>query len=1369
MKFFVISILLLVLSLFQQVRAQNCPSGSYLSSGSTCATCPAGSYSASGSTSCISCPTGIYTTSFATGSTSVSACTICAPGYAGTVTNPGTTTASGCSICPANSYSFGSSSSCSSCPSGSTLVSSSLGCRPSSTSSSSPIDTSFYLSGSQSESISAFTSIVNANGLTYYSSSSSFPNAALVVTAGSYLSTPLLSSLPTGSSPFTVSSWVKCDASSLTESNPSNVVISWGTSQLSTTSTGSLTSATLAVTSVGRLLSPIVTVSTLAGSGSSGYADGVGTNAMFNIPLGVTVDLQGNIYISDISNHCIRKITPTGVVSTLAGSGTQGYVDGIGTNAFFNGPAGVAVDTNGNIYVADYHNHRIRKISPSGLVSTLAGNGISAFTNGVGTNARFHSPTGIAVDSSGNIYVGDTINNLLRKITPSGEVSTLASGFNSPRFVAVDTNGNVFVADLLNQRICKVTSSGVVTTLAGSGAFGYADGTGTNAIFYNPNGVTVDTNGNVLVSDFGNNYIRKITPSGVVTTLAGDGSYGFADGIGSSVKFWNIAGIALDVNGNIYVADGSNHRVRKVTFSPSLPGPLPVCDSTWHHIALTYTGSSSTNTLIAYIDGVNIATSTSTTFVISTSSSSTSSLRLGWNGLTPTSTSGELFTGSMSDLRIYSRSLTSSEIVTLSQPYLTTYTNAINPSPIASSTLYTWYCSSGSYGPTITLTRSSSDGTWSSSGSVNCQSCPANSYSYSGASSCSSCPTGSSTFVSSSLGCRPSSTSSSSPIDTSFYLSGSQSESISAFTSIVNSNGLTYYSSSTSFPNAALVVSSGSYLSTPLLSSLPTGSSPFTVSSWVKCDASSLTESNPSDVVISWGIGQMSTTSTGSLTSATLAVTSVGRLLSPIVTVSTFAGSGAQSFSDGTGTNAMFNNPSGIVVDQAGDIFVGDWGNNCIRKITSLGFVSTLAGDGTQGFADGTGTNAKFSRPNGVSLDSSGNIFVADVVNNRIRRVTPSGVVTTLAGDGTQGFADGIGTNAKFRLPNGVSVDTNGNVYVADYQNHRIRKVSSSGVVTTLAGSGTAGYLDGTGTSALLNGPTGLFVDFNGNVIVSEAAGYRIRQITPSGVVTTLAGDGTKGYVDGIGTSAKFDSTEGLTVDRSGNIYVTDPNINRIRKITPSGVVTTLAGDGTQGFADGIGTNAKIYYPTGVALDSAGNLYIAASGNNRIRKITFSPSLPGPLPVCDSTWHHIALSYSGSSSTNTLSAYIDGMNIATSTTTTFVISTSSSSTSSLRLGWNGLTPTSTSGELFTGSMSDLRIYSRSLTSSEIVTLSRPRPQPFSVGAIESSITPNTWYCGPGFSGTSTVSLTRSSSDGTWSSSGSVNCQVLSCEFLQLLG
>jgi sugar lactone lactonase YvrE len=212
------------------------------------------------------------------------------------------------------------------------------------------------------------------------------------------------------------------------------------------------------------------------------------------------------------------------------------------------------------------------------------------------------------------------------------------------------------------------------------------------------------------------------------------------------------------------------------------------------------------------------------------------------------------------------------------------------------------------------------------------------------------------------------------------------------------------------------------------------------------------------------------------------------------VTVSTFAGSGTLGYLDGTGTAAQFYGPTGVALDSTGNVYVADISNQRIRKISPSGVVTTLAGSVTNGFADGTGAAAKFNFPESIAVDSTGNVYVADRGNHRIRKITPSGVVTTLAGS-TQGFADGTGAAAQFSILYGIAVDSTGNVYVGDYGNNRIRKISPSGVVTTIAGTGVAGYLDGTGAAAQFNSPAGVAVDSAGNVYVADGSNHRIRKI----------------------------------------------------------------------------------------------------------------------------------------------------------------------------------------------------------------------------------------------------------------------------------
>ena len=319
--------------------------------------------------------------------------------------------------------------------------------------------------------------------------------------------------------------------------------------------------------------------------------------------------------------------------------------------------------------------------------------------------------------------------------------------------------------------------------------------------------------------------------------------------------------------------------------------------------------------------------------------------------------------------------------------------------------------------------------------------------------------------------------------------------------------------------------------------------------------------------------------------------------------VTTLAGSLTAGYIEGSGTSARFNGPNDVTVDASGNIYIPDYYNNAIRKLTPSGVVSTLAGSATAGTLNGSGASAQFNSPAGITIDTSGNLYVGDFLNCTIRKISSVNMVTTLAGSGAYSFADGTGLSAKFADPAGVAVDSSGNVYVADQDNNRIRKITPSGVVTTLAGSGTPAFANGSGTSAQFWRPTGIAVDTSGTVYVADESNNRIRKITSGGVVTTFAGTGTAGSLDGLAANAQFNNPTGVAVDSSGNVYVGDTSNNLIRKISTAGVVSTLAGSLTAGSVDGTGANARFNAPSGIAVDSSGAVYVADYNNNRIRKI----------------------------------------------------------------------------------------------------------------------------------------------------------------------
>jgi serine/threonine protein kinase len=324
-------------------------------------------------------------------------------------------------------------------------------------------------------------------------------------------------------------------------------------------------------------------------------------------------------------------------------------------------------------------------------------------------------------------------------------------------------------------------------------------------------------------------------------------------------------------------------------------------------------------------------------------------------------------------------------------------------------------------------------------------------------------------------------------------------------------------------------------------------------------------------------------------------------------TPSSLAGEpGIRGHADGPGTLAQFNLPNNVAVDKTGNVYVADTANNTIRKIATNGMVSTLAGlAGSPGSADGAGSLARFWAPFGIAVNDAGNLFVADTANNTIREITPNGVTSTLAGAaGHPGSKDGTGNEAQFRNPWSVTVDSSGNVLVADMSNNTIRKITPAGVVTTLAGqAGISGNADGFGSSARFNHPFGVAVDSANNIYVSDTANNAIRKIIPGGTVVTVAGlPGYVGNADGNGDNARFSGPQGLATDQAGNIYVADTGNGAIREITPLGAVKTLPA--LAGVEVAAKSGAGFNSPQGVALDGAGNIYVADTGNQVVRKIT---------------------------------------------------------------------------------------------------------------------------------------------------------------------
>jgi sugar lactone lactonase YvrE len=333
--------------------------------------------------------------------------------------------------------------------------------------------------------------------------------------------------------------------------------------------------------------------------------------------------------------------------------------------------------------------------------------------------------------------------------------------------------------------------------------------------------------------------------------------------------------------------------------------------------------------------------------------------------------------------------------------------------------------------------------------------------------------------------------------------------------------------------------------------------------------------------------------------------------------ISTVAGNGAAGFSgDGDpATSAQLYGPTGVAVDAAGNLYIADSSNNRIRKVTPGGVITTVAGNGSAGFSGdgGPATSAQLAHPNDIAVDTAGNLFIVDTNNNRIRKVTPGGVITTVAGNGSVGFSGdgGPATAAQLNGPQAVAVDmTAGNLFIADTNNVRIRRVSPGGVITTVAGNGSVGFSGdgGPATVAQFSGPEGIAVDSNGNFYISDVYNYRIRKVTAAGIISTVAGNGISGFSGdgGPATAAQIYDPQEIAIDAAGTLFIADEANERIRMVTPSGVITTVAGNGIAGFSGdgGQATDAQLHGPEAVAEDTAGNLFIADEGNNRIRKVS---------------------------------------------------------------------------------------------------------------------------------------------------------------------
>jgi len=631
---------------------------------------------------------------------------------------------------------------------------------------------------------------------------------------------------------------------------------------------------------------PTGTLTRIAGNGRAGYSGdgGPATAAQFQTPSGIAVDAAGNVYVADRDAAVVREITSSGIIATFAGTGTAGFNGdgGPAAQAQLNFPMGLAVDTAGSLYIADSQNHRIRKVSASGTISTVAGNGSYGYggDGGPATDAELNEPEGVAVDASGNLYIADTVNDRVREVTGNGNISTVAG-----------TGVSAVYGSIWDE-------TGVSTTTGDNGP-------ATSAAVVLPTDVAVDRSGSLYIADYGNARIRVVTKS-IINTLAGlTNGIPPTDGQAAiSVRLSGPTGVAVDAGGSVYFAEGS--------------------------IA---TGS-------GLGDG---------------------------------------------DYRVWK----------------------ITPGGILN---------------------------------------------------------------------------------------------------VLAGNGLESY-----------------------------------------------------------------------------------------------AGDG------GAAAVAQLNGPASIALDGGGNLYFADSANHRIRRITPAGVIGTFAGNGTPGFSGdgGPAVTAQLNGPLGVAVDASGNVYIADTGNNRVRKISSNGVIATIAGNGNASFYgdESPAMAASIHAPQGLALAADGTIYIADTLNQRVRRVGANGVIHTLAGNGLAAF-SGDGTDATkesLNLPAAVALDGAGNVYIADRGNNRVRMVSPAGAISTRAGSG-----------APLAAPQGVAVDSTGNLYIAESGGNDLRRVAPDGTISIFAGTGACCYSGdgGPATTAALNAPWGVAVDTAGDIYFSDFGNNAVRAVVPASSVP---------------------------------------------------------------------------------------------------------------------------------------------------------------